>query len=136
MGLQAAIAAIQAVMRGMTGIRYAPDYPLDAINVYPYAVCFAGSGEWRQEPALWKKGLHTITLQVHWARKDLPRDVGKAMLFAESIPNAIMKDPTLAGTVDTVLDPISYTFGVLSWGGTENIGFEFKIMIKVQSAIT
>lgn len=136
MGLQSAIDAIQDIMLTISAIREAPDEPPEAINVYPFAVCFAGSGEWHQEPAGMKKGLHTITLQVHWARKDLPRDIQKAMALVETIPNEIMDDPTLATTVDTIIDPITYTFGALSWGGVDTIGFDFKIRVKIQSAIT
>ena len=136
MGLVAAIADIQATVGALTGIREAPDYPTDQTSVFPTSFCFAGSGEWKQQPAGSRTGLHTITLQIHWDRKDLPRDVTKALGFCETIPNAIMKDYRLGGTVDTVVDPITYTFGVLEWGGIQTIGWSFNITVKIMEAIT
>ena len=136
MGLQAAIDAIQDLMLTISAIREAPDEPPDTINVYPFAVCFASSGAWTPQSAAWKKGLHTITLQVHWARKDLARDVTKAMALVETIPNLLCNNPTLAGTVDTIVYPLTYTFGALSWGGVDTIGFDFKIPVKIQSALS
>ncbi len=58
------------------------------------------------------------------------------MVYAESIPNAIMADPTLGGTVDTVVDPITYTFGAMEWAGLETIGYSYEIVVKIQETIT
>jgi hypothetical protein len=135
-GLLAAILAVQDIIGAIPGIRNAPDYPPDALNAFPFAVCYVSSGTWQFGPADDRKGLHTITLQVHWARKDLARDVAKAMVLAETIPDALLRNPTLAGTVDTIVQPIAYTFGPLAWGGVDTIGFDFKIPVKIQTVLT
>lgn len=136
MTVQAAIAAIQDIMLTIADIREAPDYPPDAMSVYPFAVCFVGSGEFTCMSGEWYKGLHTLTLQLHWPRKDLARDVTKAMAMIDTIMNELTENPKLANTVSTIVYPIRYTFGALSWGGVDTIGFDFKITVKIEATIT
>ena len=136
MGLQAAIDDVQNTVAGLTGIRAAPHEPPESLNVYPFCVAYAGSGSWEYGPMGDKKGIQNIVLELHVARKDLARDIAAAMAYCESIPNAIMADPTLGGTVNTISGPIVYTFGALSWAGTDTLGFRWTIPVKLQSAIT
>lgn len=135
MALQDAIAKVQEIAGAVDGIRAAPEYVPEEINVFPFLVCYAGNGSYDFAPAGVMKGLHNIILELHVARKDLPRDVEKAMKYADNIPLAIMDDPTLGGTVSTI-GVITYTFGMLGYGTTETIGFRFMIQnVKVQTTI-
>jgi hypothetical protein len=140
--LQQAIDAIQADLGALDGIRGAPDEAPESINVFPFVVCYPSSGEWRSDIPGAKIGLHTITVELHVARKDLPRDIQKAMAYSESIPNALLKavattaGDRFAGTIAT-FDRITYTFGPLGWGGMETFGFRFQISgVKMQSDIS
>src|SRR5512139_3347037 len=126
MTLQAAIAKIQDIAGAVSGIRAAPEYLPETINIYPFLVCYAGSGSYEYAPAGVMKGLHNIILELHIARKDLPRDTEKAMPYADSIPLAIFHDPTLGGTVST-FGRISYTFGGMQYGDQMTLGFRFTL---------
>ena len=136
MGLVAAIADLQGTIGALTGIREAPTYPGDKLPPLPSSFCFVASGEWKQQPAGARTGLHVLRLQIYWDRKDLARDVTKAMVYVETIPNAIMADYTLGGTEDTVVDPITYTFGAMEWTGMQTIGYSYDITVKIMEAIT
>ena len=138
--LNDAIIQVVRYARTLPGVREAPDYPPESLNSYPFVLGFAGGGVWRFGPAGDKKGLHSITLELHVARKDLPKDVEKSMGFSDSIPNLLMSklinDNKWNNTIDT-FDQISYTFGPLGWGNEPTLGFRFKIEnIKMQSTIT
>lgn len=136
MALTDVIANIQDTLGVLTGIRGAPDAPPEQINVFPFIVVYPTGGEWIFGTAGEKKGLHDVVIELHVARKDLPRDVVTALGYAESIPNAIMKDPTFGGYAST-FGSIDYDFGPLGWGGMETIGFKFTIRrLKMMSAIT
>ena len=136
MTLQSAISAVQAIVGAISGIRKAPDYPPEQLNVFPFAVAYSGGGNWTFGPAGDKRGLHNIVVEIHIQRKDLPRDVSTAMGYSDSIPNNLMKSPTLSGTCDTFAG-ISYTFGALNYGETQTLGFRFTITgVKIQSVIT
>lgn len=134
MSMAGVITHIQAVVGAVTGIRAAPAYPAEQISVYPTAICYPASGAWSRQSG-WKKALHTVNLEIHWARKDLYRDIERAVEFAESIPNDLLADPTLGGNCETVTD-ISYTFGAMVYGGVDTIGYRYSITYKDQTAIT
>ena len=134
MSLAGAIVYLQTTVGAVDGIRAAPAYPPDSMSVYPFAVCYPGSGVW-ERMSDWKKGLHTVNLEVHWARKDQYRDVEKAAAFAESIPNDILADPTLGGNCNTVT-ACSYSFGAMQYGGVDTIGYRYSITFKDETSIT
>ena len=140
--LQQAIDAIQDDLGALTGIRGAPDEPPEKITVFPFIVVYASSGEWRSDVPGNKIGLHVITIEIHVARKDLPRDVEKAMAYSESIPNAMLKAVATVGgdkfasTIST-FSRITYTFGPMDWGDLKTLGFRFRLEgVKMQSAIS
>ena len=137
MTIQTAIAHIQGLAEGLPGIRQAPDFPPEQMNVFPFAVCYPAAGEFQAGPMGLMKGLHNLVVEIHVARKDLPRDVETALPFGEALAAAVMDDPTLGGTVDTVRadEGISYTFGALAWGGQETVGWRLTIPVKIQTVL-
>lgn len=137
MTIQAAIAYIQGLAEGLTGIRQAPDFPPEQMNVFPFAVCYPSAGEFRAGPIGLMKGLHSLVVEIHVARKDLPRDVETALPFGELLAAAVFDDPTLGGTVDTVRadEGITYTFGALAWGGQATIGWRITVPVKIQTVL-
>jgi len=140
--LQQVIDAIQDDLGALTGIREAPDEAPESMNLFPFVVVYPSSGEWRSDTPGGKIGLHTLTVELHVARKDLPRDIQKAMAYSESIPNVLLKTVATVGgdlfdgTIQT-FDRITYTFGPLGWAGVDTLGFRFQIVgVKMQSNIT
>ena len=136
--LQAIIDEIQDQVGAISGIRGAPDEPPDSINAFPFAVAYVDVGEYHIGPPNLMTGLHTIIVELHVARKDLERDVGRAMVYAKSIPNAVfaaLKDSTY--TAFQTLERITYEFGPLDWGDLQTIGFRFRLEgVKSQDEIT
>jgi len=136
--LQDAIDQIQAVVRAVEGIRQAPDEPPEGLNFFPFAVAYVEAGEWIIGPPELMTGLHTVVIELHVARKDLPRDVEAAMRYAKAIPNAILDAHRKAEfTAFQTFERMTYEFAALGWGGTETLGFRFRIeRLKTQDAIT
>jgi hypothetical protein len=119
----------------VSGIRAAPEYPTEDINIFPFAMAYSGGGTWEFGAGGGMKGLHTIVLEVHVARKDLPRDTKVLMVFSDSVPRALLSDPTLGGHIST-FGMIRYTFGQLGWAGTQTLGFRFYIEnVKMEAAL-
>ena len=119
----------------MAGIRAAPDYAPDKLTVFPFALAYAKMGVFEVAPIGYGKGLHTVVVEVHVARKDLPRDIQAAMAFSDAIPLALLADTTLGGVVST-FGRVRYEFGPMAWGGMETLGFRFFIEeIKLQTGI-
>jgi hypothetical protein len=140
--LQQAIAAIQADIRALTGIVAAPDYAPEQVNAFPFCIVYPTSGDFVSDIPGSLVGLHTITIELHIARKDLPRDIAQAMVYVESIPNVLLKTiatqggDRFGGTIST-FERITYDFGPLDWGGTQTVGFRFRLVgVKMQKDIT
>ena len=124
--LKNAVLAVQATLRTVTGIRGAPDYPPEQIpaEYFPFAVAYPGSGVSTFHVPGERLFLGEIVVELHVSRKDLPNAARSAMGFADSIPNALMVDPTIDGKVET-FGGIDQSFGELGWGDLPTLGFRF-----------
>jgi hypothetical protein len=135
--LEAAITQIQTYALTLSGIRAAPAKPPDAVNVTPMAITYPRSGNWEGPSGAWKNGLQTVIVEILIPAKDLPRDVATLMPYAESLPNILLKNPTLNGTVDCIVGKIAWTFGNLGeWAGVMMRGWRFEVTVKMQTALT
>ena len=135
--LQLCVEAVVDKVSVVPGIKQAPDYPPEKLVAYPFIAVFSwgGNWEWGAMGSL-RRGLHNIAVEVHINRKILPLDVEKAMIYSDSIPNAIFSDPTLGGTCST-FEGITYEFGDMGWANVDTLGFRFIINnIKIESEIT
>ena len=124
MALQDAINHIQDLTGAVDGIRAAPDYPPEQSNVYPFCVAYMGTGEIGFDAGVGTAGIHSIVVELHVARKDLARDIAKAAPYVDSIPAALLADPTLGGTVE-LFENITYEFTPMQWDTVETVGFRF-----------
>ena len=84
------------------------------------------------------RALHSINIELHIARQDLPRDYAKVMDLIDVIPWELMKK--LKDGNFTALDTfgqINYIFGPLSWGGVDTLGVTYTMTnVKVKTTIT
>ena len=136
--LQDAIDQIQGQVAAISGIRSAPTEPPDKPGAFPFAVCFTRSGVYQIGPPEVMTGLHVICVEVHVARRDLPRDVRAVMAYAKSIPDKIfsaLKASSL--TAISTFGDIRYEFGPMAYGGQDTIGFRFLLEdVKTQDTIS
>lgn len=137
MGTQlAVIQAIQDTVITVTGIREAPDYPPEQVSDFPFAVAFPAEGDHNFGVVGERMFLGDIVLEIHVSRVDLPTAVENSIGFGDTIPDALMADPTLNGTCDT-FEKIHQSFGALNWGEIQTIGYRFTIRnIKIRTNIT
>ena len=135
--IQGAIERLQVLADALTGISQADVYPPEQLNVFPFVVVYPSAGRWVGGPAGMMKGIHDLVVEIHVQRTDLPRNVQAAMPAGEALAAAILSDPTLGGTVDTVLadNGLAYTFGALAWGGQATIGWRITVPVKIQTVL-
>lgn len=129
------IAEIQDCAKA-AGASSAPDFPPEQTSVYPFAATWPERAEWTSLYSGAMKGLVTVRTEIHVQRRDLPRDVERANVFAQAFPNEIWSDPTLGGNVDTVLSVSQIEFGPLNWAGTDTLGYVFEVYFKVEPVLT
>jgi len=138
--LQNVCVQVATYLRALSGVRAAPDYPPDKIDPFPFVVVYPASGTWEFGVAGEKLGLHVLAVELHVARKDLPRDMQKALDFGDRVPNLLMSklhnDNKWNGKIDA-FGRITYTFGTLGWNGISTLGFKWLVEgVKLRSAIT
>jgi hypothetical protein len=134
--LQNVVEAVISTVFNVGGISQAPTYPAEKLETFPFVVVYVDRGIWQFGANPLKTGLHNVAVELHINRKDLPIDTAKAMVFSDSVPNALLKNPTLNGKCST-FGRISYQFGLLNWGESQTMGFRWVIEdIKCESAIT
>jgi len=124
------ITQIQTTVTAVTGIRKAPAKPPDDMHVFPFAICLPATGEYSVEPG-WAQGIDEVTLDIHVARKDLPRDVDKLITYWDSIPAALRADTQLQGTICVIRYPIRRSFATFNWGSLRTIGIRFIVPVKL-----
>ena len=118
------------------GIRKAPDSPPDKLSHYPFAVAYPGTGTITKMSSGWKKGLHTIILEIHVARKDMARDVATLIDYEDSLMDLLWTDSNsgLNSTVDTITE-VRFQFGALDYDDIPTIGWRFEIDLKIQDTV-
>jgi hypothetical protein len=137
MSLQDCIDDVADTIGAISGIRAAPHEPPEAISAYPTVITYPGAGEYRTgEPAGMLKYLGDIVVELHLARKDLPRDVAKVATYERSIPNDILEDTTLGGHCSTCGPVTSSGLIAMEWD-VPTIGIRYVIKnVKIQAAFT
>ena len=134
--IQDAIEYIQAtiVKANFTNVRNAPDEVPEKMDVFPFSVVFPRSANWDAGVAGEMLGSPlTIALQIHFARKDLPRDYAKTEAYVQEVPKELWNDPRLGGNVDTIQAVRMTQFGRLDWGpDTKTFGIEWEIDLKIR----
>ena len=84
------------------------------------------------------KGMHSINIELHIAREDLPRDFAQLMDLIDEIPYQIIKlrnDSKLSHMA--TFGNIEYTFGEMIWANVKTLGVAYTITdVKVERAIT
>jgi hypothetical protein len=129
--LERVITAIQAKVQALEpALRSAPDQPIENVSAFPFGTTLIRRVEYSQQSGSLRTGLHTAVVQIHIARKDLPRDIVKAMPYGETLPVALLNDLTLSGAVSHV-GPVRGVFKAMEWGDQETIGWEFEIDFKL-----
>ncbi len=130
MTISAAVLNLQAKLRAL-GIQNAPDAVPESANAFPFGVSYLNKGNLEIE-AGWFKHIHTIFTEIHVSRNLLPAAIDKAVSYIEPFFTAVSDDPTLGGSVATIIE-VRYTFGRLEWGGVETFGERFEIDVKLMS---
>jgi hypothetical protein len=136
MTLLTAIERLQELAAECTGVKYSPTYPPEKALVYPFTIAFPETGQMGSEAKSQARDIHTVIVEFHVA-PNLQRNaaIEKAIPLIEEYSHKLVNDPTLAGAVGNIVFPITYDFGALRWGETEDIGFRWRIPLKIRSAV-
>jgi hypothetical protein len=138
MALKDAVNDIIEALQELDDIRRVPDEPPENNDQFPFAVVYPLTGTYEQEMTQFMKGLHSVNIELHVARKDLPRDYRQVMKLIDQIPNKLMKKHSDGELTNlSTFGVVEYTFGPLSWAGVDTLGVTYSITgLKVQTTVT
>lgn len=138
MTIKKAIQEIVDEIRNVRDLRSVPDAPPENNDVFPFAVVYPVSGTFEKQSWGWSVDLHNVAIELHVARKDLPRDFMQIVDVFDSIPNQLESglQNDRFSTVDT-WGNITYIFGALEWAGVETLGVTFTMeSVKLIGTVT
>ncbi len=130
--LNAIIQIQTAFVANIPGLAQVPEMPPEDAGAFPFLVTFPQTGTHSWRAAGQRVDIHTIAIELHVGRKDLPLDIRKALHYAELIPGAL-KTAEIAGEVSDVMlfEEGNYLFGPMLWGGVETVGFHWNQPIRL-----
>jgi hypothetical protein len=139
MALKDAVKEIVDELQTIKDIRRVPDNPPENNDQFPFAVAYPLTGAYTAGPPVGNlKGLHNVNVELHIARKDLPRDYALVMDIIDQIPEELVKLLNAGGYSNlATFGEITYTFGPLSWAGVDTLGVTYTITdVKVETDIS
>lgn len=118
----------------------APQFPPEGIAEFPFTAVYPRTGTILGEASEARRDLVDIYFEYHLARQNLPVDVETALNFFENFPNRLIADPTLGGTVSTIVmdrdtGGIRWEFGEMSYMSLKTIGYRFTITVKLRRLV-
>jgi hypothetical protein len=139
--IEAAIARVQRVARGVTGINATPDAPPATLPTGTLvSVCYEGPGEWIQSPADVARWLGELVVEVYdTTGAELPDSIAKLLPVGWEFPRAMfaaLRDGDFTGILDTFTSIDSSGITSFLNAGKTVTGYRFRIRnVKIQSVI-
>ena len=130
MTITTALTAISGTVAGVSGIKRAPDNPMENINEYPFALIYVMDGTLNIGPVGTKKSLLNIAIDLLTPRRDISLDMAILTPYLDSIPLALVSEVSPGG--DVFSGNIN-TFGSIhleflpmyDYAGAQMIGYRF-----------
>ena len=135
MALKDAAQEIVDELRKISDLRRVPDEPPESNSQFPFAVVYPLRGSYQGGPPGLMKGLHGIVIELHVARKDLPRDYSTVIDLIDQIPEQLLSGLKNArfDELDT-FGLIEYEFGPLNYAGVDTLGVAYIMQnVKIQT---
>jgi len=125
-----AIARLQALALASTYIKGAPNYPPEDAGVLPMAVAYISGGNANEINATDLKFIMNVTVDIHISNVILKESYTRVNAIIPDYIKRLGGDPTLNGTVSTIVFPIDFVVGPDEWGSIPDTMIRFIVPIK------
>ena len=128
--LAAAVTNLQTLILTIASdINAAPDAPPESINQFPFSLVYIKEFRTLGGSYGWDEIVDTIVIEIHLTRQNLPGAYAAALPYRTEILEKLIADPTLGGTIDTMVD-FRGGFGGLTYAGQQHIGWQMEFDVK------
>ena len=128
-----AIARLQDLALACTDIKHAPDYPVEDASVLPIAIAHVRNGNFSADDATAYRALDVINVDVHFARMFMKDTYTRINRFVPEFQSRLAGDPTLNGTVNTIVFPATYDVAPAQWDSVTTQMVQFSITVKTRN---
>jgi hypothetical protein len=137
-----AIARLQDLVQACTTltIKSAPDYPIENADPFPFSAAYLSAGSFEFTNASTTKMFPVLTLEIHFSRVNIKDTYQNINAIALELPRRLAKDPTLNGTVSSIVatasDRITWEVAPFEYGSIKSQVLKFEIPFKTLQAPT
>ena len=115
-------------------VRAAPSYPVDTAAVLPLAIAYIAEGTAQADDVTTARLLLTINVDFHVRRDSMKSAYTQLDNIIPEFLKRLAGDPTLGGTVDTIIFPVSFTVGPTQWNQVVTQMASFSIPLKFRES--
>lgn len=131
--IDSAIARLQDLAVACTDIKHAPDYPIEDAAVLPVTIAHLRQGTFQADDATSNRALDVINVDAHFPRMFMKDTYTRINRFVPEFQTRLTGDPTLNGTVDTIVFPVSYEVAPAQWDSVTTQMVQFSITVKTRN---
>ncbi len=127
-----AIAKLQTHILACTTvtIKQAPNYPVSDAGALPLAISYLSSGSGNADNATMTRFLLTANVDVHFSRQMIKDAYQKIDKIAIEYIQRLAGDPTLGGTIDSIVFPITFEVSPTQWDSVPTQMISFSVQMK------
>lgn len=127
-----AIAKLQDHVLACTtvSVKLAPDYPVDNAAMLPLSVAHLVAGDGSADDATSTRLRVTANVDVHFPRQSLKLAYQNIDAVAVEYIRRLAGDPTLGGTIDTIIFPVVFEVSPAQWDAVQTHMISFAVQFK------
>jgi hypothetical protein len=130
--VDSAIARMQDLVQACTSVtvKLAPDYPISDASMLPLSIAHLVEGSGQADTADQTRLLLTANVDIHFSRQSLKDAYQKIDAVAVEYLQRLAGDPTLNGTIDTIVFPVTFSVTPAQWDNVQTQMITFVIPFK------
>lgn len=111
-------------------VKQAPDYPVSDGSMLPIAIAHLVNGTGQADTADQTRLLLTANVDVHFNRDSMKIAYQKIDAIAVEYLQRLAGDPTLGGTIDTIVFPVTFDVSPTQWDNVATQMISFTVQFK------
>ena len=127
-----AIARLQDLVQSCTDtvVKSAPDYPIEDATSLPLSIAHITNGTGNADNASTAQLNLSLSVDVHFSRANIKAAYQAINKFIPEYLRRLCGDPTLNGTIDTIIFPVSAAVSPAQWDAVTTQMVSFTVPIK------
>jgi len=115
-------------------VRGAPSYPTEDATVLPLAIAHVSDGTGQADESTTCRMLVNFKADFHVSRVTMKSAYTQINLIIPEFLERLAGDPTLGGTVDTIVFPVSFAVSAVQWNAIPTQMVSFTIPVKYRES--